>query len=220
MTYDRYGEALRLLGYRGRPGDEKTLQLIKEIFDELDRTGSPVYTAAFYGLQLCHSGEVLFSNGWTVYSNALYEHLKTCEKGVVFAATLGADIDRQLKRLSLTDIAMAAVLQACAAVYLEEFCDRVQAALHEEYPLEMSGYFMTDRFSPGYGDFTLSHQKMLLEAAAACKQIGLTCTERYMLTPTKSITAVIGLSKTNICRQANSCEHCNSKTCCYRRETE
>ena len=54
-------------------------------------------------------------------------------------------------------------------------------------------YRQTWRFSPGYGDRPLSMQDDLLAAVEAGKRIGLATTQGHMLTPMKSVTAIIGL---------------------------
>ena len=51
----------------------------------------------------------------------------------------------------------------------------------------------------------------------ATKCIGLTMTDGYMLTPTKSVTAVIGISNTNEDCHKNGCEECLKVDCDYRR---
>ena len=47
---------------------------------------------------------------------------------------------------------------------------------------------------PGVGDFSIHHQKALLQRLEAPKRIGLTMTDGYMLTPSKSVTALAGIS--------------------------
>jgi hypothetical protein len=49
------------------------------------------------------------------------------------------------------------------------------------------------RFSPGYNDFDIAHQTDLLRMLQAHKRIGLSETKSHMLTPLKSVTAVIGI---------------------------
>ena len=48
------------------------------------------------------------------------------------------------------------------------------------------------RFSPGYGDFPLDCQKDIF-AALDCGSIGLTLNDNLFMTPSKSVTAVIGV---------------------------
>ena len=108
-------------------------------------------------------------------------------------ATLGIGVDRLLKRYSLTDMSKTVVLQAAAAALLEEYLDRWQREFGAE--LEGEGRFLRPRFSPGYGDFDIRHQGMILRMLNADKSIGLTMTDSFMLTPVKSVTAVIGISR-------------------------
>jgi 5-methyltetrahydrofolate--homocysteine methyltransferase len=51
----------------------------------------------------------------------------------------------------------------------------------------------------------------------APKQIGLTMTEGYMLTPAKSITAVMGISSEARDCTVKGCEACTKEDCIYRR---
>lgn len=56
-------------------------------------------------------------------------------------------------------------------------------------------YALTARFSPGYGDLPLSFQKVFEHLLDMHRQIGLAHSREYLLTPRKSVTAVIGLRK-------------------------
>jgi cobalamin-dependent methionine synthase I len=48
------------------------------------------------------------------------------------------------------------------------------------------------RFSPGYGDVSIDIQSEILTALSAENLLGITLTEKKMMVPTKSITAIIG----------------------------
>ena len=80
-----------------------------------------------------------------------------------------------------------------------------------------AGLYLRPRFSPGYGDFSILHQKELLQMLEAPKKIGLTLTEGYMLTPTKSVTALLGMSKDAKECDIKGCEACTKEDCIYRR---
>ena len=49
------------------------------------------------------------------------------------------------------------------------------------------------------------------------KTIGLTMTDSYMMTPTKSVTAVIGVSPVEDRCPVEGCETCGKTDCAYRR---
>ena len=98
---------------------------------------------------------------------------------------------------------------------MEEYCDQIHEKLEKE--LRKEEKYLRPRFSPGYGDFSITYQKELLQVLDAAKKIGLTMTESYMLTPVKSVTAVIGISKTNEQCHRSGCESCDKTDCLYRR---
>lgn len=144
-------------------------------------------------------------------SEDLKNHLSGCERFFLFAATLGTDADRILKRYTKTDIAKASVIQAVLAAEIEEYADKMM----NEF--DSNGLYFRPRFSPGYGDFNISHQKTILTLLDAGKLLGITLTDSYMMIPEKSITAVLGLSKEKSCI-INKCAECKNKGCQYRKE--
>ena len=103
----------------------------------------------------------------------------------------------------------------CAAAMLEEYCDKAQNEIAES--LRKEQLYLRPRFSPGYGDYSILHQDDILRMLDAAKTIGLTMTESYMLTPTKSVTAVIGVSSTQEPCHIKGCEECQKLDCIYRR---
>ena len=60
------------------------------------------------------------------------------------------------------------------------------------------GYNITYRYSPGYGDLTISHQSDILSLLNAQKLIGLSALESAILVPVKSVTAFIGWKRRNV----------------------
>ncbi len=142
-------------------------------------------------------------------STSLKNHLSGCERYFLFAATLGVQADFIIRRYSNTDITNAAIAQAVAAAYIEKFCDDEMEAF------DRGGLFFRPRFSPGYADFDISYQKYILDTLNASKRIGITLSDGMMMIPEKSVTAVLGLTKENICVQ-KKCEICLNKNCEYR----
>ena len=56
----------------------------------------------------------------------LTRHLQGCDEVLLLAATLGAEVDKLLRRMELTDIALAAAADALASVLLEQVCDELE----------------------------------------------------------------------------------------------
>ena len=210
----RTKEAVRYLGYGKNAVDDKTLQEIQDSFRELERLADKKSIYRIFELSLKDENELKIGNV-EIYSRNLRTNLKDCKQVVLFVATLGTEVDRLIRKMQVVDMAKAVVMQACAATLLEEYCDELQQKIAEH--MQEQGKYIRPRFSPGYGDFSIQHQKDVLAMLEASKRTGVTMTDSYMLTPTKSVTAVIGIGTVEMNCNVNSCEECDKTDCTYRR---
>ena len=210
----RVKEAIRYLGFGKNAADDRTLSMISRSYKELEREASPKHICRVFEMSVTGNGEIQ-AGKLLIRSRSLIRNLQGCDKLVLFGATLGTGVDKLITRASLTDMAGAVVLQACACAYLEEYCDECQERIGEE--LKMQGRYLRPRFSPGYGDFDIHYQEPLMRMLDCAKTIGLTMTESFMMTPTKSVTAVIGASPVEERCPVSGCEACSRKDCPYRR---
>lgn len=187
----RIREAIRYLGYGNHAVDEQTKQLIDDSFKELDEIGRERFVYRIFDLDAAGSDGVTVGQ-FRFESKFLSKNMHGCTKAAIFGATLGIETDLLIQRYLVADVAKAVVVQACAAAKMEELCDRVEAVVSADP--ETDGYRRHPRFSPGYGDLSLEYQKAILDILEASKKIGLTMTGSCMMSPTKSVTALIGLS--------------------------
>ena len=142
-------------------------------------------------------------------------HLNGCEKAIVMCATVGSGVDKLIRISQISDMARVVVMDSLASVAVEQVCNAFDKIIAEKY----SDYNMTFRFSPGYGDYPIELQKIILQMLDAPKKIGLCTNDNFLLTPTKSVTAVLGLSKNPIERKKRGCAICNMReTCKFRRK--
>ena len=148
-------------------------------------------------------------------SRNLSVNLKDCEKILVFAATLGVGADYLIQKYNRLEMSRAVILQAASAAMIEEYCDQVCEGLKKEY--EEKGLYLRPRFSPGYGDFSLSCQSAVLDALDAGKHLGIKLTDSFLMMPSKSVTAVIGVSQKPHRCDVKGCEACGKTDCLYRR---
>lgn len=161
-----FQEAVRYLGYGKNPVDEATSRLVEKGFLELEKVSALRSVFRIFEMNRIDEEKVAIGT-LQISSKSLARNLNHCEKAVLFGATLGTGVDRLIARTSLTDMANAVVLQACAAAMLEEFCDEKQFEIGEE--LEKEGLYLRPRFSPGYGDFDIGFQKSFMPDAGLCK---------------------------------------------------
>lgn len=144
-------------------------------------------------------------------------HLDGCTGAVVMCATLGAGVDRLLRISQISDMARAVVLDSLASVAIEQVCNRVDELIASEH----NGMHMTFRFSPGYGDYPIEMQKTILNMLDAPRKIGLAATDSFLLAPSKSVTAVLGLSQNPIEKRKRGCAVCSMReNCRFRRNGE
>lgn len=210
----RTREAVRYLGYGRNAVDDRTLAEIESSFQELEMAAGAKSIYRIFELKMTEP-EILEIGNMKIKSKNLAKNMRGCEQAVMFGATLGTGVDLLMKRYSVTDMAKAVILQACAAAMLEEYCDALQESIAEE--LEKEELYLRPRFSPGYGDFSIRHQEDILKMLDSAKRIGLAMTDSYMLTPVKSVTAVIGVSNTKEPCHIKGCEECKKTDCVYRR---
>ena len=124
-------------------------------------------------------------------SRGLREHLEGCDEIILFACTAGAEMDRRIARAKLSSPAKALLMHAIGAQQVEGGCDRLCRELAEQFPDKQ----LTDRFSPGYGDLPLEMQKDVMTALDCGRTVGITLTDSLLMTPSKSVTAIIGMKE-------------------------
>lgn len=146
-----------------------------------------------------------------VESHSLKKILSQSEKVIVFAVTLGADIDYRLEQLKYSNHLDMMILDAVASAQVEGLADQVSERIKNEL-----GGFQTPRYSPGYGDFSLTYQKKILSILEA-RRIGLSANDHFLLTPSKSITGLIGISSSEMSVSYDICDDCLRRTTCDRK---
>lgn len=178
--------------YMGVKEPDKTLK--KLFYDCLRKSeGHFSYKVCFCEFPLLMKGEEIDLGFAKVKSRALSINLKNCEKIVLFAATVGHDIDRIIKKEELLSPSKAVCLQALGSERVESLCDAFNDELKDEYG--KFGYLLKPRFSPGYGDLSLELQKEIMTALDCKKHLGISLGKNLMMTPSKSVTAIIGVYK-------------------------
>ena len=155
--------------------------------------------------------------GMDIQSGALEKNLRGCSEVCLMAATIGFAPDRLAARASAAgQVSRAVMIQAAGAALIEDWCDQVNGIIRQEAAAR--GKYLRPRFSPGYGDFSLQHQEALFRILDVQKRIGVTLTEHLLMMPSKSVTALIGLSETDERCAPAGCESCErAESCTFRR---
>jgi len=135
-----------------------------------------------------YPGEGVIDLGFGEFKSIdLYKNLGGAKEAFIFAVTIGMGVDRHLMKLYSLSAAEHFISDGIASAMAEAACDKVNEILAE-------GLNVRQRFSPGYGDFPLELQPKVLESVNAGRLLGITLSNSLLMTPKKSITAVMGIN--------------------------
>jgi len=168
-----------------KEADATTLALMN---DCLKKAKSNIkYQVCYCKLPLSVEGEVCTIGVFAFKSKDLAVNLSECSQAIIFAATLGTAFDRLIAKHSRLSPSAAHMLGAIGAERIEALCDAFCSDMEAEL-----GVRLKPRFSAGYGDLALDNQRQIFNLLNCQKHIGLTLTDRFIMSPSKSVTAIVG----------------------------
>ena len=121
-------------------------------------------------------------------SSTLKKNLKESNEAFVFAVTLGHGVDRLLVQLSFVSPAKHFITDALASSMAESAANLADKLIKGDIPCR-------PRFSPGFGDLSLELQPRILDLLNAQRILGITTNTSFMMSPGKSVTAIMGIKK-------------------------
>ena len=207
------GEVLRYMGCPPERADTALRAQVEARARELLAVVRPRWSWRELAITF-ETGGVRLEGGLLLPGADLSAHLTGCGRAAVFCATLGAEVDALIRRAERLDMAKALTLDCCASAAVEAVCDRIEAELQEKFP----GRSFPFRYSPGYGDLPLEVQGPLLDLLDAPRRVGLCATANHLLTPRKSVTAILGVAEGEIQRNKRSCLSCPAQGGCQYRK--
>ena len=206
-------EVLRYMGCPPGGADAALRELVKTCAREVLAAARLRWTSRTVAVEP-EEGGVRLETGLLLPGRDLKAHLAGCDRAVIFCATLGAEVDALIRRQERLDMARALTLDCCASAAVEGACNRIELELQEKFP----GCFFPWRFSPGYGDLPLDVQDGLLALLDAPRRTGLCASASHLLTPRKSVTAVLGVARGEIEPHKRSCSGCPARDGCQYRK--
>lgn len=212
----RRAEVLQYLGWRGS-------EIPPDVDAQIDRCISDTLSAAqarytYQVFDLVRDTDRLQLKGTHIAlpGKDVQALLADCQRCVLMAATLGAGLEPLIRRAEVRDMSRAIVLDCCGSAAIEAVCDQAEWEIH--MALGAAAQYMTDRFSPGYGDMPIDFQRQMVDLLDTGRQIGLTLTESCILIPRKSVTALIGLADQPQSKRFRGCAYCSMfENCTFRK---
>lgn len=176
-------EALRYAGYLSRIEEQD------ELISRLDEAISLIEGRLTPRVCFC---ELDVSSCDFLGSLDIKKNLRQSQSIILFAATIGIELDRLIAKYSVISPATALLLQSLGNERIEALCDAFNEDMRKKKLSQ--GFNLRPRFSPGYGDLPIEYQKTVFELLSPSR-IGITLNDSYFMTPSKSVTAIIGVEK-------------------------
>lgn len=145
------------------------------------------YKYAFVKVPVDFKAENICDLGFgDIVSFDLCKALKGSQNAYIVGATIGIGADRLISRLNITSPAESFITDSLASAAAETLC------VYADVELRGNGK-KPFRYSPGYGDMSLSYQPEVLKMLNADYSLGITLNESLIMTPMKSVTAIMGV---------------------------
>lgn len=198
-----------ILRYAGcREADESVLSLMASCIREARNTLS--YQVCYRDLPVLVDRDCCDFGLFHVRSKHLAHNLQGCQQAVLFAATVGLQLDRLIAKYGRLSPSKALMFQAIGAERIEALCNAFCAELARE-----KNGSLRPRFSPGYGDLPLSLQKQLFSVLECEKRIGLFLNDSLLMSPSKSVTAIVGIGGGKTKNTVSPCGACHQTDCSF-----
>ena len=180
------------LGYRSRLTrlNQRAKALMKEAKKEALSVIKPVVIYRDLKIKRIGDDKVYLEDKIVFKSRSIAKLLQGCEKATVFAVTIGPELGKLVSVcFRKRERAKGVIIDAIGSEVADEIADELNERLNVR--AKKSGWVLTRRFSPGYGDFSLSNQKVLFKVLNLNKY-GVKLSKSYIMKPEKSVTAILG----------------------------
>lgn len=205
-------EAMRYLG--AGAGDDALRRQLAAVAAELTAALEPRYVYRVFDLVREDGALFLAGTGVGLTGATASTMLAQCRRAALLACTLGPGFDTLLRKEQARDMGRAVMLDACGSAWVESGCNAAEAELRTRLP----GLFLTDRFSPGYGDLPLAVQPAVCAALDAERRLGIHVSDSLLMNPVKSVTAVIGIADRPQMARVRGCAYCAMAADCRLRK--
>jgi hypothetical protein len=140
--------------------------------------------------------------------------LKESTSAALFICTAGAEISNHANELILQgDPMLGYIFDVIGSVTVEKAIDKIQKEL--ELHLLKSGLNISDRYSPGYCEWSVAEQKYIFKLMPD-NFCGVSLSESSLMNPIKSVSGIIGIG-TTLKQKGYQCHWCTDKNCIYGR---
>jgi hypothetical protein len=185
----------RYLGYKNNYVDKLTLDRTNEIIIEIEGNIIGNYIFKEYKIIENKNNKIVLENSSIKLDGINISKLLIDSKRIyILACTLGIKAERYISKKSYISAVDGLIADACMSDLTEYYTDECQNEIEKLINIDEKPTF---RYSPGYGDLKLNVQKNIVDELNTNRIIGLNITDTFILTPRKSIIAILGIENKN-----------------------
>jgi hypothetical protein len=209
-------QVLLNIGYQSsRKLPARMVTLISDYVEHASYLVDSSYSYVIRDIEQVHGSYAVIEGSIVFESEVIAGLLENCSKVAVFLTTIGGYLEEMANQLAEDKFVLqAAVLDAIGSGAVEKLANTVQKMVGDEASTE--GFYMSQRFSPGYCDWNVEQQRMVFQAMDG-DSVGIKLTEECLMLPRKSVSGIIGIGPSEVA-EYNPCRTCNKLDCAGRRK--
>ena len=210
-------EVLRFQGYK--KGVDVPTADVRALFEDALAAGTRLMTprAVVSWLPLDRRGaDVLEAAGVTLTIPAIGARWGAVEHVAIAVCTIGDAVERRVSELwEARELPLASMLDSVGSGAVESLAEYVNDVLCQQGLA--AGLKVTNRISPGYGDWDVAEQAQLFRLCAGAPA-GVSLNAACVMTPGKSISLLAGAGvAARVDHYFSQCARCWMRDCAYRR---
>ena len=143
----------------------------------------------------------------------IFNQIKSAEKLALFVCTAGPKVGEWSRKLMAEgDLMKGYIVDVVGSEIVEKAMDKIQETL--SIKMKAEGFNITNRYSPGYCNWSVSEQHKLFSLLPA-NFCDVRLTDTALMYPIKTVSGIIGIGKT-IKYNHYTCQICDMQNCLYR----
>lgn len=205
----------------GADDSQRSLDISKNLDECLERAKSlskPNYISMEKKITGIRDNVIEIDGGIKFSAGRISQYIKDAESAAIFLVTIGNAIENTAGELSRGEEPLQGyLLDRIGSFAVESLAESIENKLRKGYSrLDKS---VSRRYSPGYCDWPIEEQQ-ILSKVIDFSRIGVSLTESCMMSPKKSISAMVAIADKGVFTKSGStCEICEKSDCSYRRDT-
>lgn len=207
----------RYIGYSGNVEPSARISsLLDEYIKNAKHLIEPSCEYVIKDIRKVKGNQVIIDNGVVFEGTVISKLLERCDKAAIFVLTIGDRLEEMVAKLAEDNMIVESyVLDAIGSSAVENLAEVIDVEINGL--ARLSGRSTSRRFSPGYCDWDISQQEVILRALNGRTSL-VQLSPEYLMTPQKSISGIIGIGPNyNGVASYNPCKTCEKRNCVGRR---